>query len=605
MLKRKKLALITGLGILLSIFIAFLTKQHFTIALSNQIKDDITALGEKLDQRLRRYQQLPQLLAHDPRLLDSLNAAFAPSSERNAKLLQTNLLLAYWAKTLSADTIYLLDKHGETLAASNWHQQDSFVGFNYAYRPYFKDAMKGGLGQFFALGISSGKRGYFFSAPVFDQQNQVSGVIVIKIDLNLVDEIWQYQEFEYVISDPRGVIFYSSIDSWIYHSLVPLTEAQRTQVVESRQYGTPTLTPLTELPSLQVLNGQTQADILIPAEQRIHTFLHAHHDMNTAGWVIYGFTPTHQILSPVFESVLLFIAFYILLILVMNYWWQTVSAKAALADLNSTLEQQVAERTDHLHQANKQLWHAIEQYELTQAELKETRTELIQTAKVAMLGELSASINHEINQPLAAMRTYSENSIKLLARENYPAVADNLAQLVQLNQRVSDIIARFKVFARKGLQQNSQIHAAQSIRNALELMHAPLTKHRIELHLDLDESINIKIDAVQFEQVVINLLQNAIQAQDSVSQKQIGITLKAGRQRCILTLWDRGPGLDNTQKQRIFTPFFSTKHDGLGLGLTICRRILDLFSGSLTVHDHADGGAEFQISLPLAEEDPQ
>lgn len=603
--KKTTLVLLTGLGIILSIMIGLITQQHFIDEKSRQIKYDISSLGEKLDQRLKRYQQLPQLLAHDPRLLDSLMAEAAPKTERQAKLLQTNLLLAYWSKTLLADTIYLLNATGDTLAASNWQAGDSFVGSNYAYRPYFKDAMKGHPGQFFALGISSGKRGYFFSAPVYGHDQHVQGVIVIKIDLDLVDEIWQYQELEYVISDPFGVVFYSSIDSWIYHSLVPLTDAQQQSVLESRQYGDPPLTALTAVSSLNELNASRQAMILLPQQKKRQSFLYAHHEMNTAGWVIYGFMPTYQILSEVFESVLLFVAFYILLVLVLIYWWQTFSAKEALAKLNDTLEEQVADRTEHLHQANKQLWHAIEQYELTQAELKETRTELIQTAKLAMLGELSASINHEINQPLAAMRAYCENSLKLLHKERYEAVASNLEQLNDLNQRIADIIARFKVFARKGTPQESFVDVTGSIRNAIQLMQASLTNHQVKLMLSLHEEVRVKIDAVQFEQIIINLIQNAIQAQDAVHDRIIGISVQAGRQRVIISIWDNGPGLDNTQKQRIFTPFFSTKQDGLGLGLTICRRILDLFSGSLTVHDHEGGGAEFRISLPLGKEEQE
>lgn len=601
--KSRTLGLITGLGILLSVLIGFLTQQHFTRTLSEQITSDIRLLGEKLDQRLTRYQQLPQLLAHDPRLLDSLHAQTSPQRERDTKMLQTNLLLAYWAKTLSADTIYLLNARGDTLAASNWTQADSFVGNNYAYRPYFTDAIKGSLGQFFALGVSSGERGYFFSAPVFDARQQIEGVIVIKIDLNLVNEIWQYQELEYVISDPQGVVFYSSMDDWLYHSLVPLSAAQQQQVRASRQYGNASLSPLTRFPSLLALNANQQADLYLPQRKRSQSFLLAHHDMATAGWVIYGFTPSMHIYTNVFESILLFIAFYVLLILVMIYWWQTVSAKQALSELNDTLEHQVADRTQHLHLANQKLWHAIEQYELTQAQLKETQTELIQAAKLAMLGELSASINHEINQPLAAMRTYCENGLKLLKKERYQAVATNLEQVIDLNERISTIIARFKIFARKGQSLNSSTDAAQSIRNAIELMQAPLTKHQVALQLNLSDDVFVRIDAVQFEQVIVNLLQNAIQAQELVTDKKIGITLHAGRQRAVITLWDNGPGMDDTQKQRIFTPFFSTKHDGLGLGLTICRRILDMFSGSLTVHNHTGGGAEFQISLPLSKEE--
>src|SRR5690606_41217794 len=128
---------------------------------------------------------------------------------------------------------------------------------------------------------------------------------------------------------------------------------------------------------------------------------------------------------------------------------------------------------------------------------------------------------------------------------------------IYLNERISTIIARFKIFARKGQSPYSSTDAAQSIRNAIELMQAPLTKHQVALQLNLSDDVFVRIDAVQFEQVIVNLLQTAIQAQELVTDKKIGITLHAGRQRAVITLWDNGPGMDDTQKQRIFTPFFS------------------------------------------------
>lgn len=605
MQKSKCLALIIAIGLVLSALIAQLTYQQVKQHLADKVAIDVNLLGQKLDAQLMRYSKLPEVLANDPRLLQPLLADQSSVIAENNQHQQTSQLLQQWAKTLGADTIYLINHQGNTLAASNWQQPDSFVGQNYAYRPYFRQAIAGSPGQYFALGASSDKRGYYFSAPIYNQQS-IIGVMTIKVDLSLIEDIWQYEDIEYAIADPLGVVFYSSETSWLYRSLIPLDDKQRQQIRASRQYGNARLDPLTGYSQLVDLKQNEIIDIEQPLQNKAEAFVVANHDMSQAGWAIYGFSPISAAYQYVTQAVLMFIVFYFLLCLAITSWWQTLRAQKALAQLNDKLEQLVIRRTNNLLESNQQLRETIEQYERSQAELKQTQSELVQAAKLAMLGELSASINHEINQPLAAMRTYAENSRKLLQKERYDSVAGNIDEIIKLNQMVAEIIARFKVFARKANENNNRTVAADSIRASISLLRNRLIKEGVILRVgDLSTDILINADAVQLEQVLINLLHNAIQALASAPQPQIGIQLEAIDNVVEIRIWDNGPGLDNDQKKRIFTPFFTTKSDGLGLGLTISRRIIDAFSGTLTVTDHPGGGAEFVITLPRSTEDPQ
>ncbi|MEJ2763619.1 ATP-binding protein [Photobacterium sp. MCCC 1A19761] len=604
--KFKSLVWMAGVGLFLCAGIGYLTYHQVARHTTEKLTLNVNQLGQKLDAQLMRYSKLPEVLARDPRLLRPLlqDMAIEPPSAPSAQQYQaTSELLEQWGTILGADTIYLLNQSGTTLAASNWQQADSFVGHNYGYRPYFRDAIEGGKGQFFALGVRSNKRGYYFSSPV-SHGKQIIGVLTIKVDLSLIEDIWQYEDLEYVIADPFGVIFYSSEPSWLYRALVPLTAQQKSQIFASRQYGNAPLAPLTAHRELAAFQQNSISQMTLPAQDHRASFVVASRDMAQAGMTIYGFSPITVAYRYVFQAIMMFALVYTLLCLAVISWWQTRKAQRALAQLNDRLEQLVIKRTNNLLESNQRLRETVKQYEHSQAELKQTQSELVQAAKLATLGELSASINHEINQPLAAMRTYTENSRKLLAKERYDAVASNLDEILHLNQSVAEIIARFKVFARKARGSDNRTVAADAIRAATTLLHNQLIKAGIILRVgELSPDIQVNADAVQFEQVLVNLLHNAIQALADAHQPQIGIRLQADDEYVEVRIWDNGPGMDEAQKQQIFTPFFTTKHDGLGLGLTISRRIIDSFSGTLTVTDHPEGGAEFVITLPRSTKD--
>ncbi|WP_407334376.1 ATP-binding protein [Enterovibrio sp. 27052020O] len=592
MRRRVFITLVTIIGVLLTTLVAVFTYNAIEKRFDTDIKRDVYQLQEKLAAELARYSEIPVVLSADPRLKRLLRV---PKSTR--LLTDTNQLLADWNARLNSDVIYVMDRNGLTIASSNHQQESSFVGYNYNYRPYYQQAMEGNKGRYYALGVVSDKRGYYFSYPIWDGET-ITGVLTLKVDLSIIDRIWDQQAFDYLIADPLGVVFYSSRDEWLYQSLSILTENQKSAIRASRRYGDSSLSSLTDYQDLDAIKPLSALSLGIKEKDRESVLLSST-SLGSAGWRIYGFIPTSNIWPVVLQATLLFATFYGLLILVITAWLQTVKTQRKLALLNDELEQKVASRTASLEETNSALRQSIQQYEEAQHALRQTESELIQAAKLAMLGEMSASINHEINQPLAAMRTYTENSIKLMQKERYDAVSTNLNTLNELIGLVADIVARFKIFARKQNQSSKSRASIDDVVTAsIKLSEASFNKKGIHIDCQVPEQgLQVNADTVQLEQVVLNLLSNASQSVANTPAAQIGITIHTHLDRVSLCVWDNGPGMDNNTKKQIFAPFYTTKKEGLGLGLTICRRIVEGFGGSLQVRDHASGGAEFIVNL--------
>nr|WP_087025441.1 ATP-binding protein [Thaumasiovibrio subtropicus] len=572
--------------------IGIVAYQQATNHIANRLNQDITQLSETLSNELERFSQLPVLLASDPRLQRFLTAPFNPSS--------TNELLYKWQQTLEADVIYLIDHNGLTLAASNSREDTSFVGHNFQFRPYFQQAMSDERGQYFALGIQSNRRGYYFSAPI-RRQGVALGVLVIKVDLSAVEELWRYQTSDYLIVDQNGVVFYSSKPEYLYHSLLTLDETTKQSIIDSRQYGRPGLLPLTQATHLDALQSPLLA--LRDNESGISRHISQSFPMPQIGWQIFGVSPVTNAWQVVGQAIVIFMVFYLLICLAAASWFETYSTKQKLSRLNSRLEHLVRERTDKLQLSNQQLRETLRQYEHSQHALKQTERELIQAAKLAMLGELSASINHEINQPLAAIRTYAENAQRFLDKGNLNHVGNNLAQIVELNEMITEIIARLKVFARKQDGSHQGLCDVESaLHSAISIVNARLLKAGIVVKLDATDTRDIvNIDAVQLEQIIINLLTNAAQALASHPSPRIGITPIRHQDWMEIQVWDNGDGVENPRQ--IFDPFYTSKPDGLGLGLTISKRIIEDFGGAISVSQHTSGGACFHLRIPLSKEE--
>ncbi len=181
-----------------------LAERYYRSELAGQNRQTLDLYVANLLGTLHRYEVLPQILGELPALRTLL------ADPENPQILShANQLLNDISTQTGAEVMYLMDAHGDTLAASNWDKQDSFIGRNFAFRPYFSEAMDGKLGRFFGLGTTSGKRGYFFAAPVLDGDKKI-GVLVVKVDLDHTERLWGQTPEQLMVTDPTGVVILTS-----------------------------------------------------------------------------------------------------------------------------------------------------------------------------------------------------------------------------------------------------------------------------------------------------------------------------------------------------------------------------------------------------------
>lgn len=265
-----------------------------------------------------------------------------------------------------------------------------------------------------------------------------------------------------------------------------------------------------------------------------------------------------------------------------------------LRDATEALEYRVQERTKDLVQINARLMEEMTQH-------RNTQNELIQTAKLAVLGQLSAGINHELNQPLTAIRNYADNGLAFLERGKLEPVSNNLIEISGLTERMAKIIHPLKEFSRKSTNCIEPVSLKQIRDGVMSVMYGRFEKEQVKVSWPEGvDQVWVMADRLRLEQVFVNLLTNALQAVSDQQDKVIAVTTHSTEAVTDIFVRDNGPGV--TDPERVFEPFYTTKSSGqgIGLGLPISQRIIESFYGELTVQNHQQGGAEFCVRLPCA-----
>jgi two-component system, NtrC family, C4-dicarboxylate transport sensor histidine kinase DctB len=553
--------------------------------------------------QLEKYEFLPELLSTNARLVELLKK---PGDRERIDAL--NRYLETINTIADASDTYLMDRDGLTIAASNWQSAHPFIGRNFSYRPYFQQAMQGHLGRYYALGTTSGKRGYYFAYPV-RYQSEILGAVVIKVDMTNLEQQWRGHREEVVVTDPEGVIFITTRPEWRYRSLYPLSAASLQRINESRRYSDARVEPLNVLDREDQHDGDWLFTLGPKAgdEQRTGdvTYLVQQVFMPGAGWRVHLLTPldlVHQRIGWAMIIATFAFAALVLTGLVLQQRQRRrrervryeAEANQSLREARDRLEQRVEERTVDLRQE------MAERRRMEQA-LSQTRDELIQAAKLAMLGQMSASISHEINQPLAAIRSYTDNARQYLMQDRCDDVAWNLDQIGELIDSMTQISSQLKLFARKTDGQRSPISLHNVIEASKRILLPQLRRTGTEVRVSPQvQDVEVMADPVRLEQVLVNLIGNAMNAMEQQSERWVAIGVETGLDRLRLTISDNGPGISEAHLKRIFDPFFTTRETGLGLGLSISQHIVESMGGTLTAGNGKQGGALFILELPLA-----
>lgn len=578
--------------------------------------DELTSQGEVklelfityLQGVLKAYQSLPELLAVDDNLV---NALLNPKERERIRKLNSYLETINSISD-TADT-YLMDREGLTIAASNWQEEHPFVGRNFSFRPYFVEAMQGQLGRYFALGTTSSKRGYYFAYPV-RRSGEILGVVAIKINIDSVEQQWRDKGDTFMVTDPDGVVFITTQPAWRYHTLEPLADDVRRQIVDSRRYPEASLTLL--LDNIEPMAGGRQlVHIRAPQHPKKNKYLLLSTQMKEAGWNVNILTDTLPIKKRVISvnimvGVVLLLTFLLVLLLKQRqYRLAELSlirekTRKTLQRANQRLEQRVQERTRELLEINRLLRREIEDRQRTEETLRKTRNELIHAAKMAVLGQMSAGINHELNQPLAAIRSYTDNGREFLKKGRLDEALWNLEQIGELTERMAQIGVQLKHFSRKSSGQISAVPLHGVIDGALEILRPAIRKQNVSIERHVEpESIEVKANNVLLQQVLVNIISNSIQAVEDKALQRVTINARIWAGRVVIKVMDTGGGIDEENVPHIFEPFFTTKKSGqgLGLGLAISDRILQEMGGEIRYTPQPDGeGSCFEITLEKA-----
>lgn len=564
-----------------------------------------------LESEMRRYEYLPNVVGYDPRVRDVL----ARSPDEAARLAVSRHLEAVSTLT-GAAAIYVMDLHGMTLSASNWKQPDSFVNMQFAYRPYFQDAVSGKDGRFFGIGTVSREPGYYFAEAVRDE-GKVVGVTAVKVNLDKLDEKWGKSGEHVAVVDGNGIVFLSSDPQWRFKALRSLSPATLDRLTATRQYWKPGSLEQLGLTDERDIDARTAIFSVMAhssAALQLGGDRYMIHRSSVPGtdWQLFVLADVHPAvqaaqLSAVLTALTLILVATVLLYLRQRarFVAQSVSARAALQRANDDLEQKVRQRTEALTEANTHLQTEIGERRRAEDMLRSTLQDLVQTAKMAVLGKMSTSITHELNQPLAALQTLSENTSKLLDRSMFDEAKLNLGMIARTVARMGLITGQLKKFARRSDVESVPVQLNAVLADALFLLNQSVrSRHiRLEIHVP-DFGVWAMCNANRLEQVLVNLISNAADAVEHAEAGVVEVMLRHDEDSAFVEVHDNGPGLDTTAIAHLFEPFFTTKEQGvgLGLGLAISSDIVRHFGGTLSA-DRSErlGGARFVVQLKLAQ----
>lgn len=558
-----------------------LAERYYRNELTEQNRQTLDLYVANLLGTLNRYEVLPRILGDLPALRAVLQQD-SPQVRDNA-----NRLLKRLRNQTGADVIYLMATDGNTLAASNWDEEDSFVDRNFAFRPYFRQAMEGRLGRFFGLGTTSGKRGYYFGAAVRDG-DQVLGVLVVKVDLDHTETLWGSTPEQLLVTDNFSVVILTSRPDWRFRATRGLGVDEREQIAFDQPY--PTLYP---------------QDLTL----NIDAWLIQSRELKETGWTVRILAPVSLVERPVRTVVAIGAATLLALLLWLGLLMQRrrhfLERLALDSQARQQLEQRVLERTRDLEALNSRLKVEVLEREQAQQELVRAQDELLQAGKLSALGTMSASISHELNQPLAAIRSYADNARVLLDHERVDEARDNLRLISELTARMASIIAHLRAFARRDQHAPERVALQPALDDALALLAKRRQAMGVELIRDLPEAtLWVQAGETRLRQILANLLANALDALGERPQpRRIWLRAELEGDGVLLTLRDNGPGFSAEALQRAREPFFTTKTStqGLGLGLAICDTLTRALGGELRMSNHAEGGAQLGLFLRSAE----
>lgn len=659
-----------------------------------------------------QYRHIPYMTAQSEAILKLLSAT--PGSMQKDLKQQINLYLEAVSRRTGADALYVMDADGNTLVASNWSDPKTFIGENYSFRPYFRDARAGGVGVFFAIGTTYKVPGLYVSVPV-RLNEQVIGVVAVKVSLRDIENSWARAGDPVALYDQRGVIFLGSRPEWAYKAVRTVSEEDRRWMVDNRQYGDAVNFSLVPW-KVNHSPGQEGYAVEASIGGASSEFLAVENPLPEFDWTLVVMANRRPVSVARYTAMAIVALLTLSLLATLSYWRQRERRMQDMRRMQEELEGKVRLRTRELQGANafrksmedsllvgmrardmqgkvtyvnaamtqltgytaqEQInavppyayWHPDDEekhwgeyvmsmqglappsgfesrylhrngYEvhtmvytaplrdaegvqtgwmssivdITPQKLAEERQleaeqqrrdiqiEMEKTAQLARLGEVLSILVHEITQPVAAISNFASAATAFAEQGRTDLWEKNMDALKAQAQRAKEVIQRIQNWAKQRPPEVQQCDVPAIVEHALSLLHTEVLRSKASVTTTADKELPTTLaDRVQIEQVFINLISNALQSMQAVParQRRLLIHVSHAESNLVIRFSDSGPGVAVELADKLFESFFTTKEDGLGLGLKICRTILETHGGHLYYESAPSGGAVFNVVLPV------
>jgi two-component system C4-dicarboxylate transport sensor histidine kinase DctB len=550
----------------------------------------LDAYAVSLENLLSKYDFLPGTLQLNRDVIALLE------HPRNEELRDdVNAYLEQLNRQSGSTTIYIVNLDGVTQAASNWRSIHSFVGDHVAFRPYVRDALRGMPGGFYGVGTTNGEPGYFFAHGIY-KDGRIIGVATVKVNIERLERSWEQGTGKVLLADANGVVFLSSVPAWKYRTLAPLTAVATAELAASRQYAGHALPPL-GMRELRRLDGEA-AILTLPEAPKVPV-LSQSRSLAPRHWHFVYLSDLGSARASARNVFLFALLLQALLLMLVLYGRQRRQTR-------EHLEAMVAERTASLREMTQNLSEENSVRRVAEEKLRRAQSELVQAGKMAVLGQMAAGMTHELNQPLTALRTMSDNAQVLIERGRLEEAKGNLATISQLVGRMGALTGQLRQFARKADASFTAVPVVASINAALFLVERRVEQERVNYQMIVrDQDVHARCDSNRLEQVLVNLFNNALDAMADSKTRALTVSVLRANGRAQIVVTDTGPGVPEEIRAHLFEPFFTTKPQGkgLGLGLAISEQIVREFGGELRAEAPDAGGARFVIVLPLAEQE--
>jgi two-component system C4-dicarboxylate transport sensor histidine kinase DctB len=537
--------------------------------LAQRAEADLALASDRLTTELQVYQELAVLLTDHP-MLDGLD----DPAKRLAAELQ---LLEVADKTAALDVLFV-DREGRVVVSAN-----RLTTGDVSQEAYFRRALQGALGSDHGVRPPLNRRAYYYAAPVFGDTGQVRGAIVVVADVASIELAWPGSAPAVFFTDASGQVFITNRFELLFWTR-PAS-------------GVGLLPPEGPAPAFRAVEtGGHEIWTLRWGPYVPRKALHISRDLPVValtGEILVDAAPARRLAWLQASAVAaICLAFGALLYL-------ATERRRTLAEANAVLESRVTERTRALSETNARLLREIGERQEAEAALKRAQADLVQAGKLSALGQMSAGISHELNQPLMAIRSFAENGAQYLERGRIDEAGENLGRITDLAHRMGRIIRNLRAFARQESEDVRQVDIVSILDSVIELTEARMRRDGVEVaFMRPDHPVWVRGGEVRLGQVFVNLLTNAADAMEGQVVKRIRIEISENGPPTV-TVRDTGPGIDMPDK--MFEPFYSTKvvgaSEGMGLGLSISYGIVQSFGGDIRGGNAPEGGAVFTVQL--------